>query len=56
MLLKMVLNNNDNTKTFIWSNMPADIVDYFNFNYCGYEKKYARTRSNYIPQRPYHRI
>lgn len=38
MLLKMVLNNNDNTKTFIWSNRPADIVDYFNFNYCGYEK------------------
>lgn len=27
MLLKMVLNNNDNTRTLFWTNRPAEIVD-----------------------------
>lgn len=33
MLLKMVLNNNDNTRTLFWSNKPADIEDRYNYNY-----------------------
>lgn len=33
MLLKMVLNNNDNTRTLFWSNRPADIEDRYNYNY-----------------------
>lgn len=33
MLLKMVLNNNDNTRTLFWSNRPADIEDRYNHNY-----------------------
>lgn len=33
MLEKMVLNNNDNTRTLFWSNRPADIEDRYNYNY-----------------------
>lgn len=33
MLLKMVLNNNDNTRTLFWSNRPADIEGCYNYNY-----------------------
>ncbi len=33
MLLKMVLNNNDNTRTLFWSNRPADIEERYNHNY-----------------------
>lgn len=33
MLLKMVLNNNDNTRTLFWSNRPADIEGRYNYNY-----------------------
>ena len=33
MLLKMVLNNNDNTRTLFWSNKPADIEGRYNYNY-----------------------
>lgn len=33
MLIKMVLNNNDNTRTLFWSDRPADIIDYYNCNY-----------------------
>lgn len=33
MLLKMVLNNNDNTRALFWSNKPADIEDRYNYNY-----------------------
>lgn len=33
MLLKMILNNNDNTRTLFWSNRPADIEDRYNYNY-----------------------
>lgn len=33
MLLKMVLNNNDHTRTLFWSNRPADIEDRYNYNY-----------------------
>lgn len=33
MLLKMVLNRNDNTKTLFWSDRQADIEDRYNYNY-----------------------
>lgn len=33
MLEKMVLNNNDNTRTLFWSDRPADIEDRYNYNY-----------------------
>nr|DAV24635.1 MAG TPA: TFIIB zinc-binding [Caudoviricetes sp.] len=33
MLLKMVVNNNDNTRTLFWSDRPADIEDRYNYNY-----------------------
>lgn len=33
MLEKMVLNNNDNTRTLFWSNRPADIEGRYNYNY-----------------------
>lgn len=33
MLTKMVLNNNDNTRTLFWSDRPADIIDCYNYNY-----------------------
>lgn len=33
MLIKMVLNNNDNTRTLFWSNKPADIENRYNYNY-----------------------
>lgn len=33
MLTKMVLNNNDNTRTLFWSDRPADIIDSYNYNY-----------------------
>ena len=33
MLLKMVMNNNDNTRTLFWSDRPADIEDRYNYNY-----------------------
>lgn len=33
MLTKMVVNNNDNTRTLFWTNKPADIMDRYNYNY-----------------------
>lgn len=33
MLEKMVVNNNDNTRTLFWTNKPADIMDCCNYNY-----------------------
>ena len=33
MLTKMVVNNNDNTRTLFWTNKPADIEDCYNYNY-----------------------
>ena len=33
MLTKMVVNNNDNTRTLFWSDRPASIIDYYNCNY-----------------------
>ena len=33
MLAKMVVNNNDNTKTLFWTNKPADIMDRYDCNY-----------------------
>lgn len=33
MLEKMVVNNNDNTRTLFWTNKPADIMDCYNYNY-----------------------
>lgn len=33
MLTKMVVNNNDNTRTLFWTNKPADIEDRYNYNY-----------------------
>lgn len=33
MLIKMVVNNNDNTRTLFWSNRPADIEGRYNYNY-----------------------
>ena len=33
MLTKMVLNNNDNTRTLFWSDRPAVIIDCYNYNY-----------------------
>ena len=33
MLTKMVVNNNDNTRTLFWTNKPADVMDSYNYNY-----------------------
>lgn len=33
MLTKMIVNNNDNTRTLFWTNKPADIMDRYNYNY-----------------------
>ena len=33
MLTKMVVNNNDNTRTLFWTNKPADVMDRYNYNY-----------------------
>lgn len=33
MLAKMVVNNNDNTRTLFWTNKPADVMDRYNYNY-----------------------
>lgn len=33
MLTKLVVNNNDNTKTLFWTNKPANIMDRYDYNY-----------------------
>lgn len=33
MLTKMVVNNNDNTRTLFWTNKPADIMGRYDYNY-----------------------
>lgn len=33
MLTKMIVNNNDNTRTLFWTNKPADVMDSYNYNY-----------------------
>nr|DAU23190.1 MAG TPA: hypothetical protein [Caudoviricetes sp.]DAU88636.1 MAG TPA: hypothetical protein [Caudoviricetes sp.] len=33
MLLKMVVNKNDNTRTLFWTNKPADIMSRYDYNY-----------------------